>query len=216
MPLKRKRSKKTLGHGTTIYPPYDNSAFQAYKNNLIFSPVCGIIDSITELENKYKVGIYIRGYNDVYYDAHSIFSPVTGKINTLTYKPGHFTRELKHKMLIDPTIASACSTKTNSSYYKELSFVPGSQLYKSHDDKSGKLKIKMKNINFIVEVGKHYITKNVVMYNKEKDYVLAGEHIGDILIGSYCILYIKKPCQLHIKEGDNVKGGISTIPIATI
>ena len=87
-------------------------------------------------------------------------------------------------------------------------------LYKSHEKKNGKMKFKMNKIEFIVEVGHRYIAKSLAIYNNIGDNVKCGQHLGDILIGSYCVVKIQKPCKIHVKVGYNLRGGISTNPIA--
>ena len=74
----------------------------------------------------------------------------------------------------------------------------------------------MKNIECTIEVCHKYITKNLVLHLKNNEYVLTGQHIGNILIGSYCIIKINNHCKLHIDVNYNVKGGISPNPIASI
>ena len=210
------RSTKTLGEGINLkqFSVYSKNKIKKKKKNLIFSPVWGIIDYIKENKNNYEIGVYIRGYNDIFYDPHSIFSPITGIINDLTFKPGDFTRKFKHKMLINSTIKSKRSIKKDDHYHKLVDYKKGMQIYKSHEKKNGRMKIKMNNIEFIIEVGNRYIAKSLSLYNNKNDDVIVGQHIGDILIGSYCIIKIKKPCKIHIEVGYNIRGGISTNPIA--
>ena len=56
--------------------------------------------------------------------------------------------------------------------------------------------------------------KSLAIYNNVGDHVKCGQHLGDILIGSYCVVKIQKPCKIHVKVGYNLRGGISTNPIA--
>jgi hypothetical protein len=184
------------------------------RDKLIFSPVWGIVDYIKKTKTTTEIGIYLRGYNDVFYDPHSFFAPISGKINELTFKSGDFTRKFKHNMLINASITSERSMQKKEHYHKSVVYKDGIQLYKSHEKKNGKLKIKMKNIEFILEVGHRYIAKSLALYNNIGDNILCGQHVGDILIGSYCIIKINKPCKIHVDIGYNVKGGISTNPIA--
>ena len=214
-----KRSKITLGKGKNIkdFSIYNKKEFheKLNTNKLIFSPVHGIIDYIKKSKNKTEIGIYIRGYNDVYYDPHSFYSPISNSIDDIIYKPGEFTRKFKHKILLNSSIKSSRSEIKSEHYYKKIKFPKDSTIYKSSEKKNGKLIIKMKNIEFTIEVGHKYITKSLVLYSKNNEYVLTGQHIGDILIGSYCIIKINNPCKLHIDIGYNVKGGISPNPIAS-
>lgn len=210
------RSDIVLGKGINMkeYSVYKKQEFNKRYKKLIFSPVWGIIDYIKEKKDIYEIGIYLRGYNDVFYDPHSIFSPIDTKIKDLVFTSGDFIRKFKHKMLINSSIQSARSEKREDHYYKSIIYKDGIQLYKSHEKKNGRLKFKMNKIEFIVEVGHKYITKSLAIYNNVGDNVKCGQHLGDILIGSYCIVKIQKPCKIHVTVGYNVRGGISTNPIA--
>jgi hypothetical protein len=210
------RSDIVLGTGINMkeYSIYETKEFDKKYKKLIFSPVWGIVDYIKETKNIYEIGIYLRGYNDVFYDPHSIFSPIESKIKNLNYTSGEFTRKFKHKMLINSSIKSQRSEKKEDHYHKSISYKDGIQLYKSHEKKNGKMKFKMNKIEFIVEVGHRYIAKSLAIYNNIGDNVKCGQHLGDILIGSYCVVKIQKPCKIHVKVGYNLRGGISTNPIA--
>ena len=107
------RSDIVLGKGINMkeYSVYKKQEFNKRYKKLIFSPVWGIVDYIKETKNMYEIGIYLRGYNDVFYDPHSIFSPIDTKIKDLVFTSGDFIRKFKHKMLINSSIQSARSEK---------------------------------------------------------------------------------------------------------
>ena len=173
----------------------------------------GIVDFINETKKYYKIGIYIRGYNDVFFDPHGIFSPITGKILDISYSKKRFKRVFKHKILIDPTITSNRSKLIKEPTYKLINFGEKTEIYKTKENKEGILKIIMKNIEFTIEVGKGYITKSLALYNNIGNTVITGQQLGDILIGSYSEIKIKKPVKLFIEIGDNLIGGVSPNPI---
>lgn len=204
--------------GKTL-PPFGQVTEQVLRRHferMVFSPVWGIVDYINTQTTQYEIGIYLRGYNDLTYDPHSIFAPVGGKIHTMSYASTEFMRVLKHKMLIDGSIRSKRSPKRHTHYNKEVAYPRGTLLLKTREKKNGILTVKIGRITFMVEVGHRYITKSLALYQKSKDIVFAGQHIGDILIGSYCVLHIPCQCKLFIREGDNVKGGVNSNPLACL
>lgn len=72
--------KKTLSNGnnTKDFSKVDKTnLIQNFTTNYIFSPVWGIVDYINNKNKYFELGIYIRGYNDIYYDPHGIYSPTT-------------------------------------------------------------------------------------------------------------------------------------------
>ena len=85
-----KKSKITLGKGKNIkdFSIYNKKEFheKLNTNKLIFSPVYGIVDYIKKSKNKTEIGIYIRGYNDVYYDPSSFYSPISNSIDDIIYR----------------------------------------------------------------------------------------------------------------------------------
>lgn len=212
------RSNKTLGKGTDLKPfaIYSKTDLIKFKNKLIFSPVWGIVDYIKQNQTNTEIGIYLRGYNDIFYDPHSVYAPITGIINNISFAPSDFIRKFKHRILINSSIRSSKSIIVDKPYNKEIKYKDNITLYKSHEKKNGKLNINMKNITFTLEVGNKYIAKSIALYNYKSDYVYTGQQIGDILIGSYCIIKIKKKCKLHINVGQNIIGGVCTNPIATL
>jgi hypothetical protein len=67
------------------------------------------------------------------------------------------------------------------------------------------------------EVGEGYVTDSIAVYVEEGDHVLAGQQIGEILIGSYATLTWNRSdwepvISLHI--GEELRGGISEYPVA--
>ena len=210
------RSKKTLSNGknTKDFSKVDKiNLIQNFTTNYIFSPVWGIVDYINNKNKYYEIGIYIRGYNDIYYDPHGIYSPTTGKILDFLYSNKKFNRKFKHKILIDPDIHSKRSELISEPEYKYIKISKRGEIYKTKEEKNGILTIKMDNIKMNIEVGHSYITKSLALYKKLNHTAIVGEQLGDILIGSYCVINIKKPMKLLIQVGDNVKGGISPNPI---
>ena len=181
---------------------------------MVFSPVCGVVDYIDAQPSRYEIGVYLRGYNDVSYDPHSIFAPIGGSIRTLSFQSKAFMRMLKHSMLIDASIRSKNSPKRRTHYRKDVAYPPGTTLLKTRERKNGVLTVTIGRVTFAVEVGHRYITKSLALYQKRHDDVFAGQHLGDILIGSYCVLYLPRTCKLFVREGDNLKGGVSGNPLA--
>lgn len=218
--LRKPRAFSGLAHrvGTTLQPfaHVSERMMQRQFARMVFSPVCGVVDYVDAQPSQYEIGVYLRGYNDVTYDPHSIFAPVGGTIRKLSYQSKAFMRMLKHSMLIDASIRSKHSPKRRTNYHKDVAYPPGTLLIKTRERKNGVLTVKIGRVTFAVEVGHRYITKSLALYQRTRDVVFAGQHIGDILIGSYCVLKLPRPCELFIREGDNLKGGVSSNPLARL
>lgn len=136
---------------------------------------------ITKITNNI-IHIYIRGYNDEKEDNHNIFSPITGEIKKTFEKI-----KLKRK-----------GEYTNNDI-----------LYIFDENKKGRLNMKIKNINFSVEVGKGYITNSIRLSNKKK--FKKGEKIGEIIIGSYSFIKIPKNYIINVNLNDELIGGKTII-----
>lgn len=217
---KTRRTEQAAKHsvGNTLQPFAHVTEAMLHREfkHMVFSPVWGVVDYICRRNSNYEIGIYLRGYNDLTYDPHSIFAPISGTIRALSYASTAFTRVLKHKVLIDASIRSNRSPVKQTHYYKEIEYPRGTQLLKTREKKNGILTVKIGCISFNVEVGHRYITKSLALYTHSNDVVLAGQHLGDILIGSYCVLQLPRTCELFVREGDNVIGGVHSNPLARL
>lgn len=148
----------------------------------IYSPVFGVINQ----RSQNQIGIYIRGPYDEKEDPHSIFSPITGLLKSITY--------------------------TN--------IKPIKSIYKAEEDKLAELNLEFEivgvTINVKIYVGKGYVTDTVKLFVNPNTEVVAGQYIGQILIGSYCILESSIPIYNQYEIGTEVQGGISLYPIGQL
>jgi hypothetical protein len=140
----------------------------------VYSPMSGVIDVIDRQAN--TIGIYIRGYNDKKQDDHVIHSPIRGTLVALNPYEGKIKRNLGPELSLE---------------------------FKSEQDKRGRLEFVLANrrvgtVAFAVEVGAGYITDTVrtVADLQVGQAVSAHQHLGDIIIGSYCYVTLPKTVQI--------------------
>lgn len=122
---------------------------------------------------------------------HNIFAPIGGRVGDIKSCQGHFSRP-------------------------ELEFVAETQ-------KDGRLSFKIENqeentcVDTWIEVGKRsYITDRVKLLIDKHDMVEAGQHIGEIILGSLSEIHLfnhspHNVISYHIKPGDYLIGGQSVL-----
>ena len=97
--LRKPRPYSTLDHSIgRTHPPFahvSKDMIQRHFDCMVFSPVYGVVDYIDVHPSRYEIGVYLRGYNDVTYDPHSIFAPLSGTIQELSYQSKSFMRMLR-------------------------------------------------------------------------------------------------------------------------
>lgn len=95
--------------------------------------------------------------------------------------------------------------------YKKGDFKNASFLEKSENNEQNILFVKSENFKYIIKQVAGLIARRIICFKSKDDKVKRGERFGIIKFGSRVELIIPASVQLLVKEGIQVKGGITPI-----
>lgn len=164
---------------------------------VLYSPVWGLLDKLNVVESNglkwINFGIYLRGPYDEYENQHAIFAPVNDVVSDILF------------------------TKMEKTIQTNRKYLGTKGVYVAKQNKKGKLTMVFQEsrIRIDVYVGEGYVTDVLELFIEKGERVVAGQHIGEILVGSYCEIFVPYSgvSEKYIEEGSEVKGGVNLQPL---
>ncbi len=150
-------------------------------------------------------------------DKNLVLSPADGKVMSIQEWEDEFMGGKCYKVSIFLSVFNVhvnrfpVEAELVSLDYRPGQFLPAFKSHASEINEKNVLSLKSEQHKFRVAQITGFVARRIRCYVRPGDCLKQGQRFGIILFGSCTEIMVPLECQIRIKEGDKVKGGVTII-----